>query len=207
MGVNSTQYRNLKYADSGTPMHETEEDNALLLEQGLLIYVEAFGEAVSKYDPICILQADDEAYICDGNNKLKTVCLGLAFAGYAEDSDGYIFGPGCIVPVTGEDWTRNVNVYVADDQTLSQTAGTYTVPVGVPLDNTRLVVTGGNIWYQDTHITDPSVTATTPGTGADATTWTGAQCTAAFNDITSLTAKVVAINALLEKSGLMDDGS
>ena len=56
---------------------------------------------------------------------------------------------------------------------------------------------------QSVHVADAAVTASTPGTGADGTTWTGAQCTAAFNDITALTAKVNAILLALETAGLL----
>lgn len=56
--------------------------------------------------------------------------------------------------------------------------------------------TGGSGTHDDTiadglTVTAPAaVTATSPGTGADATTWTGAQCTAAYNDIVELRGKV-----------------
>lgn len=218
MGINTTQNRDLPYADSGTPMHEAFQQAMELIEKGLLIYVAAFGEAVSEFDPICILDSDDEAYICDGNDKLKVVMVGIAFDDYAEDSDGFIYGPGCLVDATGETWTRGVNIYVADDKSLSQTAGTYTIPVGIPITDTVFVVTSGNSLFQDTHIADTAavagVTATTPGTGADATTWTGAQCTAAYNDLIAHKNNLDALNATqdlllaaMEKSGLLDDGT
>lgn len=53
------------------------------------------------------------------------------------------------------------------------------------------------------HVADMTVTATSPGTGADATTWTGAQCTAAYNDIVSLTAKVNSLITALENIGVL----
>jgi hypothetical protein len=53
------------------------------------------------------------------------------------------------------------------------------------------------------NIADMTVTATTPGTGADASTWTGAQCTAAYNDIVALTAKVNSLITALENIGVL----
>jgi len=48
-----------------------------------------------------------------------------------------------------------------------------------------------------------TVTATTPGTGADASTWTGAQCTAAHVDITALAALVNEVRQCLIDLGLI----
>jgi len=59
---------------------------------------------------------------------------------------------------------------------------------------------------QGANITDVSTTATSPGTGADATTWTGAQCTAAYNDIAALNAKFNLLINLLEVQGIIDIG-
>lgn len=53
------------------------------------------------------------------------------------------------------------------------------------------------------HQADCSLTASTPGTGADASTWTGAQCTAAYNDISALVTRVNALLAALEQSGIL----
>lgn len=52
------------------------------------------------------------------------------------------------------------------------------------------------------HIADATLTASTPGTGADGTTWTGAQCTAAYTDIAALITKLNAILVILESAGL-----
>ncbi len=54
-----------------------------------------------------------------------------------------------------------------------------------------------------TAIADETSSATSPGTGADATTWTGAQCTAAYNDIVSIVAKLNEIILALEKAGIL----
>ena len=59
---------------------------------------------------------------------------------------------------------------------------------------------------QGANITDVSTTATSPGTGADATTWTGAQCTAAYNDIAALNIKFNLLINLLEVQGIIDIG-
>lgn len=59
--------------------------------------------------------------------------------------------------------------------------------------------TGGSGTHDDTladglTVTAPAaITATTPGTGADATTWTGAQCTAAYNDLVALQGKIATL--------------
>lgn len=55
---------------------------------------------------------------------------------------------------------------------------------------------------QSNHISDPAAcaatTATSPGTGADATTWTGAQCTAAYNDLVAIKTAIDANNAAID---------
>ena len=53
------------------------------------------------------------------------------------------------------------------------------------------------------HQDDVTLTATTPGTGADASTWTGAQCTAAYNDLSALITRVNALLVALERSGIL----
>jgi hypothetical protein len=53
------------------------------------------------------------------------------------------------------------------------------------------------------HQENVTLTATTPGTGADATTWTGAQCTAAYNDIAALITRVNALIVSLENIGVL----
>ena len=62
--------------------------------------------------------------------------------------------------------------------------------------------------YQDlgiklAHQADVTKTVTTPGTGADASTWTGAQCTAAYNDIAALITRLNAVIAALENIGVL----
>ena len=44
-----------------------------------------------------------------------------------------------------------------------------------------------------------ATTATSPGTGADGTTWTGAQCTAAYNDLVAHRAAIAAILVALKQ--------
>lgn len=56
--------------------------------------------------------------------------------------------------------------------------------------------------YSTASRTHPAPTATTPGTGADASTWTGAQCTAAYNDIIALNKLVVSLIDDLQAQGL-----
>lgn len=46
-------------------------------------------------------------------------------------------------------------------------------------------------------------TSTTPGTGADASTWTGAQCTAAYNDIVAILKLLHQIRTTLVDNGMM----
>ena len=53
------------------------------------------------------------------------------------------------------------------------------------------------------HQADVTLSATTPGTGADASTWTGAQCTAAYNDIAALITRVNALLVSLENIGVL----
>ena len=53
------------------------------------------------------------------------------------------------------------------------------------------------------HQADVTLTASQPGTGADASTWTGAQCTAAYNDIAALITRLNAVIAALENIGVL----
>lgn len=46
-------------------------------------------------------------------------------------------------------------------------------------------------------------TSTTPGTGADASTWTGAQCTAAYNDIAAIIVLLHEIRTALVNNGII----
>lgn len=48
-----------------------------------------------------------------------------------------------------------------------------------------------------------TTTASSPGTGADATTWTGAQCTAAYDDIVALAALLNEIRQCLIDIGVI----
>jgi len=216
MGVNNTTYRNLPWADSGTPMHETFEELAKLLEKGLLIYVAEWGEDVSEFDPICIIESDDFAYKADGNAKTKTCFIGIAYDDYSSGSDGFVYGPGCLVNKTGASWTRNNNIYVADDQSLSQTPGTYIVPVGVPITDTYFIVTGGNTWYQLSHIADPAACAAmTFSHSWDGSTYpTADEGNKVSTDLGALKTAIDANNtaidsilARLEAAGISDDGT
>lgn len=67
-------------------------------------------------------------------------------------------------------------------------SGTHDDTLADGLTATALTENAGAIGgVNDGDLPDLTVTATSPGTGADATTWTGAQCTAAYNDIVDLT--------------------
>lgn len=57
--------------------------------------------------------------------------------------------------------------------------------------------------YSTASRTHPAPTVTTPGTGADASTWTGAQCTAAYNDIVALSQLIAALIDDLQKQGIV----
>ena len=53
------------------------------------------------------------------------------------------------------------------------------------------------------HQADVTLTTTSPGTGADASTWTGAQCTKAYTDIAALIVRVNALIVSLENIGVL----
>jgi len=216
MGVTITDQRGLEWPDSGSPMHESFQQVAELIEKGLLQKIGAFGEAVSEFDPICVLEADDEGYIADGNDKTKVMFRGLAYDDYIENAEGHIYGPGSLVDVVGATWTRDSLIYVDDAKALSQTMGTYMIIAGWPVTDTIMCVASQQGWHQLTHIADPAacvaVTATSPGSGADATTPSGAEWAAAVTDLgnqkSAIDANNTAIDSILarlEKLGISAD--
>lgn len=98
------------------------------------------------------------------------------------------------------------NVYVGEIVQHDARGGLWYVYIegvaGTRTSGAQLTENGGAIGgTSDGNLPDLTVTATSPGTGADATTPSGAQWTAAVNDITDLTAAVrelaTKINAML----------
>ncbi len=197
----NTTHQNLPQIDEGEEnayLDVNDANDKMEIGRALKIGTPFYGENVAQYDPICVTEADDKYYKADANNALLQDIVGIATAARNSGQDGYVYSNGAIVTNGGWTWTLDAPVFLTDAKGLAQTPGTNPIIIGIVLAPTMLLINIIHLNFQLAHLVDYTVTATTPGTGADATTWTGAQCTAAYNDIVGLQAEVTLLHARLE---------
>ena len=178
---------------------ETYNNTANNLEIGRQIYVSEYGEDVDEFEVVCVKQADDLYWLADGNDTALQDVLGIATADRTDGQDGHLYSNGALVTNALWDWDLSKGIFLSDTPgALTQTPGTNPIRIGIPTAPTKMLVAILHLNFGLAHQADYVVTATTPGTGADATTWSGAQCTAAYTDIVGLQAEITAIHARLE---------
>ena len=198
-----TTEQNLEKLTGASNPDETFNADMDNLEIGRTIYIAEYGEGVTQYEAICVVEADDLYYLADANDTSLQDVVGLATATKLISDEGFVYSNGALVTEATWDWDLSKPVFLSDTPgALTQTAGTNPIIIGIPTAPTKLLVAIINLNFQLAHIADPAAaaatTATTPGTGADATTWTGAQCTAAYNDLVALKSAVDANNTAID---------
>jgi hypothetical protein len=199
MAITFTTESNLEKLDNTSNPDETFNGNMDLLDTGGRFKITA-GAALTQYQAIYIAEADDKAELADANAAGKYQVIGLvADATIDEDADGFAWGIGAIVTNGSWTWDMDKPVFLSDTAGgLSQTIGTIPVIVGFPTAPTKLKLLPFYMNYQMTHIADTAaasaITATSPGSGADATTPNGAEWTAAVTDLGNIKTNLDALN-------------
>ncbi len=199
-----TKEQNLEELDNTSNPDETFNDNMDNLDEGRTFAITA-GAALAKYDIIYIAETDDKAELADANAAGLEMAIGMVKdTTIAEDADGFAWGVGAVITYGSWTWDMDKPIFLSDTAgDMSQTAST-TAPViiGFPTAPTKMILLPMYLNFQLATIADPAAcaatTATTPGTGADGTTWTGAQCTAAYNDLVAVKSAIDANNSAID---------
>ena len=196
-----TTEQNIEKLDNTSNPDETFNDFVDNMDVGRTFAITAAVE-LSQYDIIYIADGNKKSYLADANFASKEMAVGMVkTATIAADGDGFAYGIGAVVTNVTWTWDLSKPIFLSDTEgEMSQTASTSApVIIGFPTAETKMILLPLYLNFQLATIADTAaasaITATSPGTGADATTWTGAQCTAAKTDLDNIKTNLDLLNA------------